>query len=60
MAHARKQLDWGKQFELAITTEKAQEIYNKRKPADPGTCTMCGEYCAIKIVNNLFTECSLV
>ncbi|MBU0701934.1 phosphomethylpyrimidine synthase ThiC [bacterium] len=60
MAHARREVNWEKQFELAITSEKAQEIYNKRKPTDPGTCTMCGEYCALKIVNNLFPTCNKI
>ncbi|MEW6095792.1 MAG: phosphomethylpyrimidine synthase ThiC [bacterium] len=54
IAHARRTLDWKKQFELAITSEKAQTIYKERTPSDLSTCTMCGEYCALKIVNEHF------
>jgi phosphomethylpyrimidine synthase len=31
--------------------EDAQEITDKRPPEEADTCTMCGHYCAIKIVN---------
>ncbi len=49
MSLARKNFDWEKQFELAIDPEKAREIWNRRKPRS-GTCSMCGDLCAIKIV----------
>ncbi len=49
MSLARKNFDWEKQFELAIDPEKAREIWNRRKPRS-GTCSMCGDLCAIRIV----------
>lgn len=56
MAYARRDLDWKKQFKLAINSERAQKIREERLPKDAKTCTMCGEYCAIKIVNETFAS----
>ncbi|MEW6069194.1 MAG: phosphomethylpyrimidine synthase ThiC [Candidatus Thermoplasmatota archaeon] len=50
MAKARFALNWKKQFELAIDTKKAKEYRKKRKPLYGETCSMCGKYCAMKIV----------
>ncbi len=53
MARARRKFDWGKQFELAIDSEKPKELRGKRPPmADPETCSMCSEMCAIKMVDS--------
>ncbi|MEW6221945.1 MAG: phosphomethylpyrimidine synthase ThiC [Candidatus Hadarchaeota archaeon] len=53
MAKARKELDWAKQFELAIDPRRAAELRRKRPPeVDQKTCAMCGKWCAIKIVNS--------
>ncbi|MGL6298508.1 MAG: phosphomethylpyrimidine synthase ThiC, partial [Methanobacteriaceae archaeon] len=51
MANARKKLQWEKQYELAICPADARRIREARPPEDPDTCTMCGNYCAVKIVN---------
>ncbi len=52
MAYARRDLDWDKQFELAIDTDKARRIHEFRKsPSD--ACSMCGELCAIKIMRDV-------
>jgi phosphomethylpyrimidine synthase len=52
MARARKELDWAKQFELAIDPEKAAELRRRRPPLlDPSVCAMCGQWCAIKMVD---------
>jgi phosphomethylpyrimidine synthase len=45
ISKARANLDWEKQFKLCLDPEKAMQLKPKRK----GTCTMCGEYCAIAI-----------
>lgn len=50
MAKARANLDWKGQFENAIDPEKAKKIYGRVKPKRPETCSMCSEYCAIKIL----------
>lgn len=50
MAKARRALDWEKQIKLAIDPEKARQARQERKPANEDVCTMCGEYCAMKVV----------
>ncbi|MDI6708938.1 MAG: phosphomethylpyrimidine synthase [Candidatus Thermoplasmatota archaeon] len=50
MAKARFSLNWKKQFELAVDSEKAKEYRRKRKPQYSETCSMCGKYCAMRIV----------
>jgi len=53
MAKARKELNWQKQFELAIDPEKAKELRQKRPPLlDSKTCSMCSKLCAIKLVDD--------
>jgi phosphomethylpyrimidine synthase len=54
MGQARRALDWGKQFQIAINPERAKKIRSERMPADSDVCTMCGDYCAMKIVNRYF------
>jgi phosphomethylpyrimidine synthase len=57
MARARKELNWTKQFELAIDPEKAKEIRRKRPPLiDPSTCAMCGKYCAVKMASEYLAK----
>ncbi|MCK4937902.1 MAG: phosphomethylpyrimidine synthase ThiC [Methanosarcinales archaeon] len=50
MARARRDLDWEKMYELAIDPEHARHIRDSRAPDDNEACTMCGNYCALKIV----------
>jgi phosphomethylpyrimidine synthase len=54
MGHARRDLDWERQFQVAMNPERARAIRDERMPADTDGCTMCGDYCAIKIVNRHF------
>lgn len=50
MSKARWDLDWEKQIELAIDPVKAKEMRGQRPPKEEEVCTMCGEYCAIKMI----------
>jgi phosphomethylpyrimidine synthase len=54
MGRARRALDWGRQFKVAINPERAKKIRSERMPADSDVCTMCGDYCAMKIVDRYF------
>ena len=54
MGHARRDLDWNKIYELAMDPEHAKQIRNSRLPDDKEACTMCGDYCALKIVKDSF------
>jgi len=51
MARARKALDWEAQMRLAIDPALARKKRGQRGPADTDACSMCGDYCAVKIVN---------
>lgn len=54
MSEARKALDWKKQIALSIDPAKAEAYRASSKPSSDDVCTMCGEFCAIKIVRNYF------
>ncbi|AEA46820.1 phosphomethylpyrimidine synthase [Archaeoglobus veneficus] len=55
MSLARKNLDWEKQFKLAIDSEKARKIWESRK-SNSEACSMCGDLCAIKLVKEALEE----
>jgi phosphomethylpyrimidine synthase len=55
MSKARRDLDWGKQFELALYPEDAKAIRASRTPEDENTCTMCGDFCASRGAGKLFS-----
>jgi len=50
MSRARKALDWKTQAELSLDPELSREIHAKI-PARGTTCSMCGKYCAMAIVD---------
>lgn len=50
MAKARANLDWKKQIENALDPEKAKRIRGRIKLKSAETCSMCSQYCAIKIL----------
>ena len=54
MSKARKALDWKKQIALSIDPSKAKAYRASSKPSSDDVCTMCGEFCAIKIVRDYF------
>lgn len=50
MSEARRELDWKRQIELAIDPEKARRYRRELNPEQPEACTMCGDFCAMRIV----------
>jgi phosphomethylpyrimidine synthase len=54
MARARKVLDWDEQLSLAIDPELAKKKRRARNKSDETACSMCGDYCAVKIVGEYF------
>jgi phosphomethylpyrimidine synthase len=54
MSKARKALDWNKQISLSIDPSKARAYRKSSQPSSDEVCTMCGEFCAIKIVRDYF------
>ena len=55
MSKARRDLNWEKQFELALYPEDAKQIRASRTPEDEDTCTMCGDFCASRGAGKLFS-----
>jgi len=56
MSKARRDLNWEKQFKLALYPEEARAIRKSRMPESEDSCTMCGSFCAAKGAAKLFTE----
>ncbi|PKL60592.1 MAG: thiamine biosynthesis protein ThiC [Methanomicrobiales archaeon HGW-Methanomicrobiales-4] len=56
MGHARRDLDWEAQYALSIDPERARKVRSERMPADTEACTMCGDYCALKIANKVIKK----
>jgi len=52
MSKARKEFDWERQIELSIDPEKARRYHEEGKSGEKDVCTMCGEFCAMKRVQD--------
>ena len=52
MAKARKRLDWEAQFDLCLDPEKARAYRASSEIAGNKECTMCGDFCAIRQMND--------
>ncbi|MGN0339779.1 MAG: phosphomethylpyrimidine synthase ThiC [Lachnospira sp.] len=50
---ARKKLDWEEMFALAIDPDKARRYRESSKPEKEDTCSMCGNFCAVKNMNRI-------
>lgn len=50
MARFRKNLDWDGQIELSFDPEKIRKWRSEVPPTQQEVCSMCGEFCAIRIV----------
>ena len=53
MGDARRNLDWDAQWECALDPETAKRIRDERKPEHEDTCSMCGNFCAVKNMNRI-------
>lgn len=53
MSDARKRLDWEEMFSLSIDPEKARRYRAEAKPEKEDTCSMCGNFCAVKNMNRI-------
>ena len=53
MSEARRELDWERQFALAIDPEKARRYRAESTPEHEDTCTMCGKMCAVRNMNKI-------
>lgn len=53
MSAARKRLDWEEMFRLSIVPEKARRYRASAKPEKEDTCSMCGNFCAVRNMNRI-------
>ncbi len=51
MAKCRKKLDWEGQYALSLDPERARAVRDSSPVSDHGACTMCGEFCAYKVMD---------
>ena len=52
MSEARKRLDWEEMFRLSMDPEKARRYRAEAKPEKEDTCSMCGKFCAVKMLKD--------
>ncbi len=50
MARCRKNLDWNGQISLSLDPDKVRKWRAEVPPTESEVCSMCGEFCAIRIV----------
>lgn len=53
MSTARKKLDWEEMFRLCLDPEKARRYRAEAKPEKEDTCSMCGNFCAVRNMNRI-------
>ncbi len=53
MSAARKNLDWEEMFRLSVDPDKARAYRASAKPEKEDTCSMCGNFCAVKNMNRI-------
>ena len=49
MSEARKKLDWEKQAELSMDSDRAYQVHAKHASVG-SACSMCGQFCAMELV----------
>lgn len=50
LSRARKKRDWDTQIKLSLDPEKARKYRQTSQPHLSDVCTMCGEYCSIRLM----------
>jgi phosphomethylpyrimidine synthase len=55
VSKARKKLDWGAQRRIVLDPQKFDEV-RKRRKSKSAACSMCGEYCAMRIVSEFLNS----
>lgn len=54
VSRARYTLDWDRMFNLLVDPPKAKKIFKRKHSRSSLTCTMCGEFCAMKKTREIF------
>lgn len=53
MANARRDFKWDQQFQLAFDQDKPQKYRERKRVNGEDMCTMCGEFCALRLVRDI-------
>lgn len=53
MSKARQEIDWEKMYSFAMDPAKARKMHESTQPKDQHTCTMCGNLCAMRNMNQI-------
>jgi len=53
MSKARKALNWADQIKYALDPEKAAEYHKRLSRQRKDVCTMCGDFCAMKVFDGV-------
>ena len=53
MSDARRRVDWEAMFAEALDPARARRYFESAPPSNEGTCTMCGQMCAMRTVNQI-------
>ena len=53
MSEARKRLDWEEMFALGMDPQKARRYREEARPEREDTCSMCGNFCAVRNTNRI-------
>jgi phosphomethylpyrimidine synthase len=56
MSRARANLDWGRMFELALDPKTAKKMRAECPVKGDEVCSMCGEFCSVKISKDLLKD----
>lgn len=56
MSAARKAFDWETMFDLSVDPEKARAYHDRRRSKSDKVCSMCGELCAMKMVDKILKD----
>ncbi len=51
ISKARHELNWEDMFDKVVDPEKAERYRKEKNPSEEDACSMCGDVCAIKMVN---------
>jgi phosphomethylpyrimidine synthase len=56
MAEARRDMDWEAMMNLCLDQRTARRIRESSVPAEEEVCTMCGKYCAVRLMRDYFHQ----
>jgi len=57
MSEARQKTDWEAMFQHCLDPVRARALRESSRPSAEDVCTMCGEFCAVKLVREFLTKC---